>query len=170
MSNASRRDLYRRGEPFGDCCTRRKLGGGYICGGGGSSGGSSTSSTATTTSTQNTTTNIDKRLALSSGIGISSDSSTVNVEALDGEIVRKALDTVSAADATAGASFEKLLGLADKLFTGAGEVIGKTQDASLAQLATLNTAANDQRGAIDQKTLVVLAVAGAAAFALRKKG
>lgn len=164
---ASRRDLYRRGEPLGACCTRRKLGGGYICGGGGD-GGSSSSSTATTT--QTTTTNVDKRLALNSGIGISSDQSTVNVQALDGEVVKKALDTVSAADATAGAGFEKLLGLADKLFTGAGQVISKTQDASLAQLATLNTAANDQRGTIDQKTIIVLAVAGAAALAFRRKG
>lgn len=31
----SRRELYARGEPFGDCATQRKLGGGYICGGGG---------------------------------------------------------------------------------------------------------------------------------------
>lgn len=158
----NRRQLYAAGEPLGDSVTQAKPGGGYICGGG---GGSSSSSNATTT------TNTDKRIAIESGIGISSDSSTVNVQALDGNIVMKALDTVSAADATAGTGFTQLLGLADKLFTGAGEIITKTQDTTLAQVGALNQAQNDARGSIDQKTMIVLAGAAAVAFvASRKKG
>jgi hypothetical protein len=31
----SRRELYARGEPFGECATQRKVTGGYVCGGGG---------------------------------------------------------------------------------------------------------------------------------------
>lgn len=145
----------------------RKLGGGYVCGGG-DSGSQSSSSSATTTST--TTQNTDKRIAIESGIGISSDSSTVHVEALDAGIVSKALDTVSAADATAGEGFNRLLNLADKLFTGAGQVVATTQETSLKQIEGLNAAAADSRGQIDQKTLMVIAVAGAAAWAMKRKG
>lgn len=165
----SRQQLYAMGEPIGDSATRRECGR-TLYGGGGSK--SSSSSATTTTST-------DKRIAVESGIGISSDSSTVNVQTLDGGIVHKALDTVKASDATAGEGFSQLLGLADKLFTGAEKVISSTQNASLKQLATtqdaglrqmeiLNTAANDKQGSIDQKTLIVLAVAGAAVLVLPK--
>ncbi len=157
--NYSRRQLERMGEPLGDSVTRIEAGR-LICGGGG--GGSSSSNSTTTQAT-------DKRMVVDQGIGISSDSSTVTVNALDGDIVKKALDTVSAADATAGAGFSQLLGLADKLFTGAGSMIEKTQSASLAQLETINAAAADQQGTIDQKTMIVLAVAAAGAFVLSRK-
>ncbi len=159
--NLSRRQLYAVGEPFGESCTQRAAGRTIYGGGGGSS---SSSSTATTT--QNT----DKRIAVEQGIGISSDSSTVTVQALDAGIVSKALDTVASSDATAGAGFTQLLTLADKLFTGAGAVIEKTQDTALAQIGSLNASANDARGTIDQKTMIVIAVAGAAAYALSRKG
>lgn len=157
--NYSRRELYALGEPLGDSATTRKVGGGYVCGGGGSS--SSTSST-----TQNT----DKRIAVDTGVGISSDSSTVTVNTLDSGIVTKALDTVSAADATNGQGFTQLLGLADKLFTGAGDSLKASQATTLAQIGALNTATNDAKGSVDQKTIIVLAVAGAAAaFAFARK-
>lgn len=128
--------------------------------------GSSSSKSSQSTTTQNT----DKRLVVNEGMGISSDSSTITVnnESVDADIVTRALDTVASADATAGAGFERLLGLAETLFTGAGEMIDKTQTASLSQLETINTAANDERGAIDQKTIIVLAVAGAAALVMTK--
>lgn len=157
--NYSKRQLYAAGEPLGDSVTERKPGGGYRCGGGG--GGSSSSSTSTTTQ------NYDKRVAVETGVGLSSDSSTVNVTTLDAGIVTKALDTVAVADATNGAGFNQLLTLADKLFTTGSKVLETTQSATLAQVQSLNTAANDQRGTVDQKTIIVLAVAGAAALALR---
>ena len=139
-------------------------------------GGGGSSKSSNTTTTQAT----DKRMVVDQGIGISSDSSTVTVNSLDAGIVAKALDTVAGADATngegfarlldlSGSGFEQLIGLADKLFTGAGVMIDKTQSASIAQLETINAAASDQRGAIDQKTMVILAVAGAAALVLRQK-
>lgn len=157
----SRQQLYAMGEPIGDGCTRieggRRI---YGLGGGDSSSSSSTSST---------TTNVDRRLVNESGIGISSDSSTINVQNLDGEIVKKALDTVNVADAASSQGFTQLLGLADKLFTGAGQVLQTSQTATLAQVGALNQAQNDSRGSIDQKTLIVIAVAGAAAYAYSRK-
>lgn len=158
--NYSRRELYAVGEPLGESATRRKLGGGYVCGGGGGS----------SSSTSSTTTNIDKRLALESGVGISSDQSTVTVNTLDAGIVDKALQTVQLADATSGQGFSQLLALTDKLFTGAGQALQTTQATTLAQVGALNQAQNDARGAVDQKTIIVLAVAGAAAaFAFSRK-
>lgn len=151
--NYSRRELYAMGEPLGDGATSRKIGGGYVCGGGGSS----------SSSTSSETTNIDKRLALQEGIGISSDQSTVNVTTLDAGIVNKALDTVAVTDATNAQGFNQLLTLADKFMTGAGDVIKATQATTLAQVGALGTAQNDARGSIDQKTMTILAVAGVAA-------
>lgn len=159
--NYSRRELYAMGEPIGDSATTRKVGGGYVCGGGGDSSSSS--------STSSNTTNVDRRLVNESGIGISSDSSTINIQNLDGEIVKKALDTVNVADAASSQGFTQLLGLADKLFTGAGQVLQTSQTATLAQVGALNQAQNDSRGSIDQKTLIVIAVAGAAAYAYSRK-
>lgn len=150
--NLSRRELYALGEPIGESVTAAKLGGGYVCGGGGSS-----------SSSQQTTQNTDKRQAVESGIAISSDSSTVNVQALDGAIVQKALDTVSVADASNAQGFGQLLTLADKLFSGAGQALETSQATTLAQVGALTTAQNDARGSIDQKTMTILAVAGVAA-------
>jgi hypothetical protein len=138
-------------------------------------GGSSSSST--------TSTNIDKRIAISEGVGISADNSsasvTINEQSVDADIVKKALDTVSAADATSGAGFSQLLTLAGGLFEGAGRLIGGTQQAALqsyrdAQGATaraMDTATAAARGGIDNRTLTMIALAGAAAVAfINRKG
>lgn len=135
-----------------------------MCNGGG--GGSSSSSSASTTET----TNIDKRMVVDQGIGISSDSSTVNVQSLDAGIVNKALDTVAAADATSGEGFARLLNLAEGLFTKGGELVDKVSDTSMAAVAAVSTAQNDAKGSIDQKTLVIMAVAGIGAAYILKKG
>lgn len=128
-------------------------------------GGKSNSSTSSATTTNTT----DKRQVVDNGVGVSSDSSTVTVNVLDEGIVKAALDTVNMSDATNGEGFSQLLGLADKLFTGAGEVVSKTQDSALSQIASVNSAANDKRGSIDQKTIAVLGVAAAAALVLSRK-
>lgn len=86
---------------------------------GGSSGSSSSSTTQTTTQ------QIDKRLVVDNGVGVSSDSSTVNVNALDGGAIAGAFDfskivatnngkTVSELIAVAGDVFEKAYGTLDK--------------------------------------------------------
>lgn len=66
--------------------------------------------------------------------------------------------------------FVKMLGLADKLFTGAGEALKSTQATTMAQVGALTTAQNDAKGAIDQKTIVILAAAGVAGLALMTRG
>lgn len=133
-------------------------------------GGKSSSKSNATTTTSTTTNNVDKRLAIETGIGISSDGSTINVQALDGAIVSEALDVVKNADAVSGAGFSQLLTLADKLFTGAGAVVETTQETALESIKAVNTAANDSKGSIDQKTIIVLGIAAAGAFMVAKMG
>jgi len=117
-------------------------------------------------STNTTTTTVDKRMVVDGGsLGVTADGSTITVNALDAGIVEKALDTVKASDATNGEGFSQLLDLASNLFDKGGALIEKTQDATLAQIDSINAAANDKQGAIDQKTMIVLAVAGATAAA-----
>lgn len=159
----SRQKLYALGEPLGNSATFKKLGGGYVCGGG---GGSSSSSSSTTNNT-------DKRITQQSGVALTVDGSTVNVtnQTVDKEIVGAALDTVNTGNALANDSFVKMLGLADKLFTGAGQALESSQQTTLAQVGALSSAQNDAKGAIDQKTIIILAAAGVAGLALitRKK-
>lgn len=131
-------------------------------------GGSSKSSSSSSSTTN--TTNIDRRQVVAEGaVGISSDRSKITINALDGGIVLGALDAIKSSDATNGESFSKLLLLADKFMTGAGEVINKTQDTTIKQIEQITTAANDQKGMIDQKTLVIIAGAALGFMALKKK-
>jgi hypothetical protein len=131
--------------------------------------GGKSSSSSNSESTTNTT-NIDRRQVVAEGgFGIASDGATVTIESIDGGIVQSALDTVKANDATNGAGFTQLLTLADKFLSGAGEVINKTQDTTIKQIDQINTAANDQTGKIDQKTLLIAAGAAVAIMAIRKK-
>jgi len=148
----SRKHFERLGEPLGDCVTRPKVGGGYVCGGGG--GGKSSSATTTTTN------NVDRRLVVDGGIGISSDSSTIYVDALDGDIVNKALDFAAGADAIAGEGFMRLLKLTERLFDAGGEMLDKTSDNAMRAVEAVQTAKNDAQGSIDQKTMVILAAVG----------
>lgn len=91
----------------------------------GGGGGSSSSSASTTTT-------VDKRLALQSGVGISSDSSSVTVNALDGGAIaaaagaiNSAIDLAKSGDSTSGKNYTDLLGLTgnviDKLLGSLGE-------------------------------------------------
>lgn len=158
----SRAELYALGEPLGNDATRRKPGCGVVYGKGGSSKSSQSSTTTTTTT--------DKRLVVDGGsLGVSADRSTINVQTLDGGIVNKALETVAAADATAGEGFNKLLELTENLFDAGGKLLENNAATTLAQLAQLNTARNDTQGKIDQKTIVLLVVgAVGVAWAFRK--
>jgi len=127
-------------------------------------------------SSSNTTTNnnIDRRQVVAEGgVGLSADGSSVSVtmQSMDAGIVNKALDTVANADAVAGQGFNQLLTLADKVITGAGGIIQSAQNTTDKQMEIIATTANDAKGAIDQKTLMVgLGVAGLVAFAYVNKG
>lgn len=151
-------------------------------------GGSSKSSTASTTN------NNDKRNAVQDGIGISGDRNALAVNTTtnitDGGIVSRALQSVDLANTTSGAGlsdlldtagdlfgmqsqnqavgFETLLNVAGDIFNQGQGLIGQTQKAVA---DAYGQAQNDKAGTIDNRTIIVLAVAGAAAlfFASRRK-
>lgn len=120
-------------------------------------------------STTTNTTVVDKRMVVDGGgVGVSAENSKVTINSLDADIVGKALDTVKAADATNGEGFEGLLSLADKLFDKGAALVETSQNTALSQIEAINAASADKEGTIDQKTMIVLAVAGAAALVLSR--
>lgn len=128
-------------------------------------GGSSSSAS----SSSQTTNNVDKRLVVDSGVGVTADNSTVNlsVQTTDAEIVSRALDTVDMNNATNQEGFSKLLDAAGTLFQRGENLIGQTQQ-SVADAYTL--AQTTKAGTIDNKTMIVLAIAGAATvYAINRK-
>lgn len=160
MSNITRARLYAAGEPFGEDCTRREAGR-IIYGGGGSRSSSAQS---------------DRRLTLNSGaVGVSGDGNTLTVT--DGGTVARALDTVDRSNAlqgealdtllnTQGQGFQRLLEAADSLFDRGQALIGQTQSAVA---DAYGQAQANKSGTIDNRTLIVLAVAAGAAFVLTNR-
>ena len=148
----SRRDLYAAGEPFGDSCTTREAGR-TIYGGGGSKSSSSQA-----------TTNNDNRVLVQDGVGVSNSSGNV-INITDGGTVARALDSVDLASATAGEGFDKLLQVADDLFSRGQQLIGTTQQAVVDAYAQ---ASQESRGSIDNRTIIVIAGVAAAALILTK--
>lgn len=141
---------------------------GDIVGGGKDSSSSSSSSSSTTTNT----TNIDRRQVVAEGgVGVASETANVNVESVDGELLGKALDVVAAADATAGAGFNQLLTLTEKMFSAGGQLLDKTANTSMLAVDAVSKAQGDAAGTIDQRTLVILGAVGlGAAYLFKKKG
>lgn len=131
--------------------------------------GSKDSSSSSSSSNTTTNNNIDRRQVVAEGgMGLSADGSTLNVtmQSMDAGIVNKALDAVVQADAISGQGFSQLLTLADRVITGAGGIIQATQQTTDKQMDIIATTANDAKGAIDQKTIMVgIGVAGAVAIA-----
>lgn len=174
----SKRQLYELGMPLGESVTRHKLGGGYVCGGGGDSESSQSSS------------NYDQRVAVQDGIGLSGSSgNTISVQTVDAQIVGKALDSVNVSNALGADNFSKLLKTSGdmfgqslksnesvysqslnamtKVFNEGQGLIGQTQKAVA---DAYSMAQNDKAGTIDNRTIIVLAVAGAAALVAMNKG
>ena len=117
---------------------------------GGGGGSSSSSSTTVTT---------DQRLAVGdSGAGISGDNSSINITSVDGAIVSRALDSVDSASAVQGDVFSKLLDVSK-------ELIGTTQKSVESAYSKATT---DAKGSLDNKTILVLGVVSAAAWAYAK--
>lgn len=145
-------------------------------------GGSSKSSSSSTTY------NTDKRNAVQDGIGVSGDGSSVAVSITDGGIVSRALDSIDLNNAnqsqgftqlldasgellgtitnSQASGFDKLVSVAGDLFTQGQNMIGTTQKAVA---DAYGQAQNDKAGTIDNRTLIVLAVAAAAALAFVKR-
>lgn len=128
----------------------------------GGGGGGSESSTSTAT----TTTSIDKRMVVDNGVGVSSDSSTVHVTATDLGAIGRAFDFATGAGQSVTGTMDKVLGLADVILKGSIDAV-KGTNAVVSQ--AYETAKTTQQGSIDQKTMIVLAVAGAAAYVMGRK-
>lgn len=148
----------------------------------GGGGGKSSSSSSTT--------NTDKRQAVQGGAAISGDGSSISIvsNTTDAGLVSRALDSVDKASATNAQGFaqlldasgdnyarlvgaqssgvSQLLGTAERLFNQGQALIGQTQK-SVAD--AYSQAQNDKGGTIDNRTIIVLAVAGAAAFAFANR-
>lgn len=128
-------------------------------------GGGGGSSSSSSTSTQTTST--DKRMVVDNGVGVSSDSSTVTVNATDLGAIGKAFDFATAAGGSVTGTMDKVLGLADVLLRGSLDTV-KGTNAVVSQ--AYETAKNTATGSIDQKTMIIFAVAGAVAFVASRKG
>lgn len=121
----SRRHLYAMGEPLGDSATRAKPGGGMLCGGGGDSSSSSSQATSTT--------NLDKRQVVDNGgLGVSSDSSTVNVttNSLDIGAIGKAIELSKASLTAANQNFSDVVGMSKTSTTEANKSFSNLLDLS----------------------------------------
>jgi hypothetical protein len=128
-------------------------------------GGKSSSSASS-----QTTNNQDNRVAVQDGIGLSASSGNVinvTTTTTDAAIVGRALQTVDMSNATLGEGFEGLLSAADNLFARGESLIGQTQK-SVAD--AYGQAQTNKAGTIDNRTIIVLGVAGAVAlYAINRK-
>ena len=125
------------------------------CNGGG--GGSSSSN-------ETTTQNIDKRLVVDAGIGISSDSSSVNVTALDGGAVQAAFEFAGKSVDLTGDTSLQLIALANSVFNRSFDVITENAEIVKAAGATVATAYDNAKGEGDAKRLVAYGVIAAVAI------
>lgn len=77
--------------------------------------------------------------------------------------IRKALETV---DTTLGDGFGRLLDISENMLSAGGDMIKQTQSTVAAAYAD---AQNTAKGTIDNRTMIILAVAGAAALVMIKR-
>ncbi|MCK9991397.1 MAG: hypothetical protein RugAbin2_02411 [Rugosibacter sp.] len=125
-------------------------------------GGSKSSS-----SSSNQTINTDKRLVVDGGgVGVSSDSSTVNVTQTDLGAIGRAFDFATTSGANVVTTLDKVLGIADTVLKGS---LASVQSTNSVVSQAYETAKNTTSGAIDQKTMIVMAIAGAVVFVARGK-
>lgn len=123
-------------------------------------GGKSSSSSAQTTYNQ------DYRVAVQDGIGLSaSNNNTITIT--DGGLVSRALDSVDLGNAINADGFTKLLQAAENLWDRGETLIGTTQKHVADAYAV---AQQEARGAIDQRTIVVLAVVAGVALVATNMG
>lgn len=121
-------------------------------------GGKSSSQANQTTTTQS----FDNRVVNESGIVAAGGGSIVaNIESLDGDIVKDALTFAAQADANNSGDFGKLIEFAASIFTKGTQI---QSDA----LTAVTTAQNDAKGAIDQKTIIILGAIGVAGLVMTK--
>lgn len=116
---------------------------------------------------ETTTQNTDKRIATEGSI-VATDGAqiTANIESIDGDVVKGAFDFATEIGSQNAEGFGQLIGIAEKIFSTGSSMIESGQKQVLSALQSVE---NDKRGAIDQKTMIVLGVAAAAALVLVKR-
>ncbi len=120
--------------------------------------GGSSSANATTSN------NIDKRLVVDSGLGVSADSSTLTLTTLDGGAIGRAFDFAESADALQGQTVQQLLGLVDRVFENSFDVLDKNSEIVKTSGAMVATAYDNAKGEGDAKRLVAYGVIAAVAI------
>lgn len=128
-------------------------------------GGSSSSSSSSTQ-------NVDKRLVTGDGsVGISSDTSTVSVNVLDGGAVAGAIDLARSADANAGKNLSTVLNFAGLALAKSAESIGQSAATIKESSATVATAYDQAKGqGADARVLAYGAMAVVALVAVKSFG
>lgn len=135
-----------------------------------------------------TTNNLDNRVAVQDGIGLSNSSGNAITitdagatgKALDatvatvrdalgfsGNTVSRAFDSVEVANATLDSGYSKLIDAATEVFDRGQSLIGQTQKAVA---DAYGQAQADTKGTIDNRTIIVLAVAGVVAAIFFARG
>jgi hypothetical protein len=123
-------------------------------------GGGSSSQADQTTTTQS----FDNRIVNESGVVATGGSTIIaSIEHMDGDIVKAALDFATDANETNSVAFDKLVEFAADVFTKGATMLQTGQDTVL---SAMQTAENDKKGAIDQKTIMVLAGVAAIAYTM----
>ena len=95
-----------------------------------------------------------------------SSNTNTNVSVTDGGIVARALDSIDVNNATNAEGFTKLLDTAGSWFSQGQSLIGQTQKSVADAYAQAQTEA---KGTIDNKTIMVIAVAAVAGLAFVNK-
>lgn len=127
----------------------------------GGGGGSSSSSSQTTTST-------DKRLVVDSGVGVSSDSSTVNVNALDGGSIAEAFKFADAVSKGNQSNVSEIIKLAGGVFSNAYKTLDKQAGFVDNAGQAVAKAYEDAKGAGVEKTaLIAVGIAALAMIGLK---
>lgn len=97
-----------------------------------------------------------------------------NVESLDDDVVFAALDTVDKANALAGQSLDDVLMMANDVFSRGADITQRAMEQTGAAYDLLlerkQEADLQESGALDNRTVVLLAVAGLAAVVMLKRG
>lgn len=98
---------------------------------------------------------------------ITGSNNALNIESVDSEIAKAAFDFAAASDASAAEGFDKLLQVAGDVFDRGQSMIGLTQQSVLDAYAQAEA---DKSKTIDNRTIIILALAAAGALVLVKIG
>lgn len=134
-------------------------------------GGSSSSSSANTTSTNTTNQNTDKRISQQSGVAVSGGNSpvTFNSSSVDAGTVQASASIANNAIGASTTNLSNLLSSANTLFSNMGGILANQSAANVSQSQSLTSAITAQGGGVNQKTILMLAVAGIAVYAMSRK-